>query len=76
MNFSQAAILAWKLKLDFFQAAPNDGQFTKGKNATLFTRRMHFFVDKATSVPQYLVCKHPTVQFVGLQKSEIGLQSN
>jgi len=35
---------------------------------------MHFFVDNATSVPQYLVCKHPTVQFVGLQKSEIGLQ--
>jgi len=28
---------------------------------------MHFFVDNATSVPQYLVCKHSTVQFVGLQ---------
>ena len=35
---------------------------------------MHFFVDIATSGPQYLVCKHLTVQFVGLQKSEIGLQ--
>ncbi|HET9164445.1 MAG TPA: hypothetical protein VFP11_00510, partial [Candidatus Angelobacter sp.] len=37
---------------------------------------MHFFVDIATSVPQYLVCKHSTIQFVGLQKSEIGLQGN
>jgi hypothetical protein len=32
---------------------------------------MHFFVDNATSVPQYLVCKHATIQFVGLQ-SETG----
>jgi hypothetical protein len=28
----------------------------------------HFFVDIATSVPQYLVCKHATVPFVGLHK--------
>jgi hypothetical protein len=31
---------------------------------------MHFFVDNATTVPQYLVCKHPTVQRVGFKKSE------
>jgi hypothetical protein len=31
MNFSQAATLAWKLKLDFLQVAPNDGQLQKRK---------------------------------------------
>jgi len=34
----------------------------------------HFFVDIATAVPQYLVCKHATAPFVGLH-SEIGLQA-
>ncbi|HXO39063.1 MAG TPA: hypothetical protein VN872_10510, partial [Candidatus Acidoferrum sp.] len=33
---------------------------------------MHFFVDNATSVPQYLVCKHTAIQFVGLQKVKLG----
>ena len=56
----------------FFQAAPNNRQLTTKENQRSPSRRMHFFVDNATSVPQYLVCKHPTVNSLGFEKVRSG----
>jgi hypothetical protein len=60
----------------FFSDRATSAIVNQDKNRSSFDLDMHFFVDIATSVPQYLVCKHLTVQFVGLQKVRSGSKSN
>ncbi|HEX3383648.1 MAG TPA: hypothetical protein VHS53_00590 [Mucilaginibacter sp.] len=72
MNFFVGAYVFWKIKIGFFQTEAPWHKLGQVQNATLLDADMHFFIDNATSLPQYLVCKHLTIQFVGLQKVRLG----
>jgi hypothetical protein len=71
MKFRGGSAFA-EIKLELLLTCPDCWATLKAKCEPSLSD-MHFFVDNATSVPQYLVCKHSTAQRVGLQ-SEIGLQ--